>query len=76
MYTNINCNSQSAGCITLTVDMFWDRCESCVDMLFIKGSGVCPECGIALRRNNYRLQVFEDAGVEKEVDIRKRILRE
>lgn len=45
-------------------------------MLFIKGSGACPECGTALRRNNYRLQVFEDAFVEKEVDIRKRILRD
>lgn len=45
-------------------------------MLFIKGSGACPQCGTALRRNNYRLQVFEDATVEKEVDIRKRILRE
>ncbi|KAK7103345.1 CDK-activating kinase assembly factor MAT1-like [Littorina saxatilis] len=51
-------------------------CESCVDLLFIKGSGVCPECGVALRRNNYRLQVFEDAGVEKEVDIRKKVLRD
>ncbi|PVD26658.1 hypothetical protein C0Q70_14336 [Pomacea canaliculata] len=45
-------------------------------MLFIKGSGACPQCGTALRRNNYRLQVFEDATVEKEVDIRKRILRD
>lgn len=51
-------------------------CESCVEMLFIKGSGACPECGTALRRNNYRLQVFEDAFVEKEVDIRKRILKD
>ncbi|XP_076443147.1 CDK-activating kinase assembly factor MAT1-like [Babylonia areolata] len=51
-------------------------CESCVDMLFIKGSGACPECGTPLRRNNYRLQVFEDAGVEKEVDIRRKILRD
>ncbi|KAL8617325.1 hypothetical protein ACOMHN_065570 [Nucella lapillus] len=51
-------------------------CESCVDMLFIKGSGTCPECGVALRRTNYRLQVFEDASVEKEMDIRKKILRD
>jgi len=51
-------------------------CESCVDLLFVKGSGACPECGTPLRRSNYRLQIFEDAIVEKEIDIRKRILRD
>lgn len=51
-------------------------CESCVDLLFIKGSGTCPECGTSLRRNNFRLQLFEDAYVEKEVDIRKRIMKD
>lgn len=51
-------------------------CESCVDLLFIKGSGTCPECGTSLRRNNFRLQLFEDAYVEKEVDIRKKILKD
>nr|CAH7744141.1 unnamed protein product [Callosobruchus chinensis] len=51
-------------------------CESCVDLLFLKGSGSCPECKIPLRRNNFRVQLFEDASVEKEVDIRKRVLRD
>nr|CAG4649615.1 EOG090X0BPM [Scapholeberis mucronata]SVE93830.1 EOG090X0BPM [Scapholeberis mucronata] len=51
-------------------------CESCVELLFAKGSGSCPECKIPLRRNNFRVQLFEDAGVDKEVDIRKRILKE
>ncbi|XP_064621551.1 CDK-activating kinase assembly factor MAT1-like [Lineus longissimus] len=51
-------------------------CENCVDLLFVRGSGACIECGTALRRNNFRLQLFEDAGVEKEVDIRKKILRD
>ncbi|VEN55148.1 unnamed protein product [Callosobruchus maculatus] len=51
-------------------------CESCVDLLFLKGSGSCPECKIPLRRNNFRVQLFEDATVEKEVDIRKRVLRD
>uniref|UniRef100_A0A1Y1MRU0 CDK-activating kinase assembly factor MAT1 n=1 Tax=Photinus pyralis TaxID=7054 RepID=A0A1Y1MRU0_PHOPY len=51
-------------------------CESCVDLLFLKGSGSCPDCRIALRRNNFRVQLFEDATVEKEVDIRKRVLRD
>jgi CDK-activating kinase assembly factor MAT1 len=51
-------------------------CESCVDLLFLKGSGSCPECRIPLRRNNFRVQLFEDPSVEKEVDIRKRVLRD
>lgn len=51
-------------------------CESCVDLLFLKGSGACPDCKIPLRRNNFRVQLFEDASVEKEVDIRKRVLRD
>lgn len=40
------------------------------------GSGSCPECKIPLRRTNFRVQMFEDAMVEKEVNIRKRILRD
>ncbi|XP_012283951.1 CDK-activating kinase assembly factor MAT1 [Orussus abietinus] len=51
-------------------------CESCVDLLFLKGSGACPECQIPLRRTNFRVQMFEDSMVEKEIDIRKRILRD
>ncbi|XP_014205600.1 CDK-activating kinase assembly factor MAT1 [Copidosoma floridanum] len=51
-------------------------CESCVDLLFLKGSGSCPECSTALRRVNFRVQLYEDALVEKEIDIRKRILRD
>ncbi|CAB0008278.1 unnamed protein product [Nesidiocoris tenuis] len=51
-------------------------CESCVDLLFLKGSGSCPECGVPLRRSNFRVQLFEDPVIEKEVDIRKRVLRD
>lgn len=40
------------------------------------GSGACPECGVALRRSGFRIQLFEDPIVEKEVDIRRRILRD
>lgn len=50
-------------------------CESCVELLFVKGSNSCPECNIPLRRNNYRVQLF-DPMVEKELDIRKRILKD
>lgn len=71
-------------------------CESCVDLLFLKGlclciryywhelififflpgAGSCPECNVPLRRSNFRVQLFEDPMVEKEVDIRRRILRD
>ena len=51
-------------------------CESCVDLLFLKGSGSCPECNVPLRRSNFRVQLFEDSQVEKEVDIRRRVLRD
>ena len=51
-------------------------CDNCVELLFVRGSGECPECHVALRKNNFRVQLFEDACVEKEVDIRKRILKD
>ena len=51
-------------------------CESCVETLFAKGSGACPECEIPLRRGNFKLQLFEDATIDKEVEIRRRILRD
>ncbi|XP_035904849.1 CDK-activating kinase assembly factor MAT1 [Anopheles stephensi] len=51
-------------------------CESCVELLFLKGSGSCPECNVALRRSNFRVQLFEDSNVDKEVQIRKRILKD
>lgn len=44
--------------------------------VFLTGSGSCPECGVPLKRSNFRIQLFEDAVVEKEVDIRKRVLRD
>ncbi|CAH4036431.1 CDK-activating kinase assembly factor MAT1 [Pieris brassicae] len=51
-------------------------CESCVELLFLKGSGSCPDCNVPLRRSNFRVQLFEDSMVEKEIDIRKRILKD
>lgn len=51
-------------------------CDACVDSVFSKPSAPCPECGIALRRNQFRQQQFEDSSVEKEVDIRKKILKD
>ncbi len=44
-------------------------CESCVELLFVKGSGSCPECQTALRRAAFRVQLFEDPSIDKEVRI-------
>lgn len=43
---------------------------------FITGSGSCPDCNVPLRRSNFRVQLFEDSMVEKEMDIRKRVLKD
>lgn len=51
-------------------------CANCVNLIFAKGSGNCPSCNVPLRRVNFRYQYFQDAGVEKEVDIRRKILKD
>lgn len=50
-------------------------CESCVDRIFSLGPAQCPYtgCDKILRRNKFKTQIFDDVGVEKEVDIRKRV---
>ncbi|TWW72086.1 MAT1 CDK7/cyclin-H assembly factor [Takifugu flavidus] len=51
------------------------RCESCVEMLFVRGSGNCVQCDTPLRKSNFRVQLFEDPAVDKEVEIRKKVLK-
>ncbi|XP_003742096.1 CDK-activating kinase assembly factor MAT1 [Galendromus occidentalis] len=51
-------------------------CEKCVEIVFIKGSGNCTTCNVLLRRNGFRFQVFDDPIVEKELDIRKKVLKD
>lgn len=50
-------------------------CESCVDRIFGLGPAQCPYkgCDKILRKNKFKTQIFGDVGVEKEVDIRKRV---
>ncbi|XP_030628590.1 CDK-activating kinase assembly factor MAT1 isoform X1 [Chanos chanos] len=50
-------------------------CESCVDMLFVRGSGNCVQCDTPLRKSNFRVQLFEDPAIDKEVEIRKKVLK-
>jgi len=51
-------------------------CDNCVEVEFVKGSNNCYQCGRNLRKNNFRLQIFENCEVEKEVDVRRRIMRD
>jgi CDK-activating kinase assembly factor MAT1 len=50
-------------------------CESCVDRIFAMGPAPCPYpgCGKTLRKNKFKTQIFDDIGVEREVDVRKRV---
>ncbi len=52
------------------------RCENCIGNVFVRPTAPCPECGVVLRKNQFRLLQFEDSRVEIEVDIRKKILKE
>ncbi|OKL56375.1 hypothetical protein UA08_08270 [Talaromyces atroroseus] len=51
-------------------------CEACIDRLFTSGPNSCPVVGCkkTLRKNRFRTQTFEDISVEREVDIRKRVM--
>ncbi|XP_017662904.1 PREDICTED: CDK-activating kinase assembly factor MAT1 [Lepidothrix coronata] len=51
------------------------QCESCVELLFVRGAGNCHECDTPLRKSNFRVQLFEDPAVDKEVEIRKKVLK-
>ncbi|XP_055331422.1 CDK-activating kinase assembly factor MAT1-like [Paramacrobiotus metropolitanus] len=51
-------------------------CESCVEQLFVRGSGACPQCQKPLKRSGFRAQFFEDAEMDKEVDVRRKVAKE
>jgi len=50
-------------------------CESCVDRIFSLGSAPCPQCGTTCRKNQFGVQTFSDLGVEREVDVRRRVAK-
>ncbi|KAJ9198403.1 hypothetical protein DTO164E3_5236 [Paecilomyces variotii] len=58
-------------------ECYHKMCESCVDRIFSSGPAPCPVAGChkTLRKNRFRKQTFEDIGVEREVDIRKRVMQ-
>ncbi|ODV86130.1 hypothetical protein CANARDRAFT_6624 [[Candida] arabinofermentans NRRL YB-2248] len=51
-------------------------CDSCVDRIFSLGPSPCPypNCGKILRRNKFKTQVFEDIEVERECDVRRKVM--
>ncbi|OQV15430.1 CDK-activating kinase assembly factor MAT1 [Hypsibius exemplaris] len=51
-------------------------CENCVNQLFNRGSGPCPQCQVILKKDKFRVQFFEDAEMDKEVDIRRKVTQE
>ncbi|OLL25007.1 RNA polymerase II transcription factor B subunit 3 [Neolecta irregularis DAH-3] len=51
-------------------------CTTCRDRLYQHNTPApCPVCGTILRARDFREQTFEDTGVEREVDVRKRMAR-
>lgn len=51
-------------------------CESCVEQMFVKGAAKCPTCNTVLKRTQFRIQLYDDENVEKELEIRKRLLKD
>ncbi|RAQ41957.1 RNA polymerase II transcription factor B subunit 3 [Aspergillus flavus] len=58
-------------------ECYHKMCESCVDRIFSSGPANCPvaTCHKTLRKNRFRKQTFEDINVEREVDIRRRVMQ-
>ncbi|KAB8239600.1 TFIIH/NER complex subunit [Aspergillus alliaceus] len=58
-------------------ECYHKMCESCVDRIFSSGPANCPVAGChkTLRKNKFRKQTFEDIHVEREVDIRRRVMQ-
>ncbi|KAL4744020.1 CDK-activating kinase assembly factor MAT1-domain-containing protein [Aspergillus similis] len=57
-------------------ECYHKMCESCVDRIFSGGPANCPVAGChkTLRKQRFRKQTFEDIHVEREVDIRRRVM--
>jgi len=50
-------------------------CSSCVGLLFIRGQAPCPECNQNLKKSAFREQMFDDPLVDREVHIRKSVMK-
>ncbi|KAI9743620.1 MAG: TFIIH/NER complex subunit [Claussenomyces sp. TS43310] len=56
-------------------ECYHTMCTSCVDRLFTSGPAPCPVAGChkTLRKRGFHAAFFADLGVEREVDVRRRI---
>lgn len=50
-------------------------CENCIELMFANGFAKCFQCPTPLKRARYKEQLFQDAQVEKDVQVRRDILR-
>jgi len=69
-------NYQNKSLKLLVNECGHDVCEKCVEHLFIRGSSACPTCKVPLKKSGFKVKRFEDYTVEREVDIRKRVLKD
>ena len=51
-------------------------CENCMNTIFTRPTAPCPECGQALKKSDYRERQFDDIYIERDVNIRKEILKD
>ncbi|EPY50714.1 transcription factor TFIIH complex subunit Pmh1 [Schizosaccharomyces cryophilus OY26] len=63
--------------LLINPECYHKMCESCVDRIFTTGPAACPTpgCGKILRKAKFREQTFEDAQIEREIDVRRRIAK-
>lgn len=50
-------------------------CEKCIELMFANGSAKCYQCPTPLKRINFKKQLFQDSRVEKDIQVRRDLLR-
>lgn len=50
-------------------------CEKCIELMFANGAAKCYQCPTPLKRINFKRQLFQDSQVEKDIQVRRDILR-
>ncbi|KAI0256489.1 CDK-activating kinase assembly factor MAT1-domain-containing protein [Lactifluus subvellereus] len=60
----------------LVSSCYHKMCESCIDRLYTLGPAPCPVCGKTLKKMTFIPQTFEDLAVEKEVAVRRKLVKE
>lgn len=50
-------------------------CEKCIELMFATGSAKCYQCPTPLKRGNFKKQLFQDSQVEKDIQVRRDIIK-